>query len=280
LATQLGHLLLADRTAAKVRALGGQTRGFPLDQSLVDSLLDEVDAREAGVDAMVCFDIGRLHLEGQDFAGTLRWLEGVDIPSARNNRALALFHLDRVGEAVDAFLANWQRDPDNLYALGWAARLRLYQDDATGAEGLCTPLAASTACRLDDALPQIETLLMLGADQAAWKAFERARAQDCFDGRDDITGAVLRHLGACAACRLGNSADARHGWHAALGAQSDFALASINLDPSSEAATQARLPVIFELHHLLPMTWTTALFADKTDGAGEIARLTASNAYL
>jgi hypothetical protein len=67
---------------------------------------------------MVCFDIGKLHLEGQDFAGTLRWLEGVDIPPARNNRALALFHFDRVGESLDAFLSNWQRDPANLHALG------------------------------------------------------------------------------------------------------------------------------------------------------------------
>jgi hypothetical protein len=33
------------------------------------------------------------------------------------------------------------------------------------AQGLCTPLAASSARRRDDALPQIETLLMLGADQ-------------------------------------------------------------------------------------------------------------------
>ena len=279
-ATKLGHLLLAERTAAKVRALGAETPGFPFDPSLQEALLDEADAREAGVDAMVCFDIGKLHLEGQDFAGALRWLEGVDVAPARNNRALALFHLDRVGEALDAFLANWQRYPDNLYALGWAARLRLYQGDATGVEGLCTPLAASDARRLGDALPQIETLLMLGANQAAWEAFEHACTQDWFDDRDDIAGAMLCHFGACAACRLGNSEDARHWWHAALGEKSDFALAGTNLNPSSEAAIQARLPVIFDLHHLLPMAWTTALFADKTDGVGEVATLTASNAYL
>jgi len=75
-----------------VRALGGKTPGFPFDPSLTASLLDEAGARGAGVDALVCFDIGKLHLEAQDFAGTLRWLEGVDIPPARNNRALALFH--------------------------------------------------------------------------------------------------------------------------------------------------------------------------------------------
>jgi hypothetical protein len=130
----------------------------------------------------------------------------------------------------------------------------LYQGDATGAEGLCTPLAATGARRLDDALRQIETLLMLGANQAAWDAFEHARMQGWLDGRDDIAGAMLRHFGACAACRLGNIEDARQRWHAALGAQSDFALTSPNLDPSSEAAIEARLPVILDLHHLLPMT--------------------------
>ncbi len=279
-ATILGHLMLADRTAARVRALGGQTPGFPLDPSLVDSLLDDVGAREAGVDAMVRFDIGRVHLESRDFAGTLRWLDGVEVPAARNNRALALFHLDRVDEALDLFVANSQQDPDNLFALAWAARLRLYQGDATSARGLSTPLAATAARRPDDALPQIETLLMLGEDQGAWEAFGRARAQDWFDTRSDVTRAMLWHFGACAACRLGNIEDARQWWHAALGAKSDFALASTNLDPSSDMATESRLPSIYDGHHLLPHAWTKALLADKTDGPGEIDKLTASNAYL
>jgi len=279
-ASRLGHLLLADQTAQKVRALGGQTPGFPLDPAVTDSVLGELGVPQTGVDAMVRFDIGRLHLEGGDFAGTLRWLDDIDISPARNNRALALFHLDRVDEALAAFLANWEREPKNLFALAWAARLRLYQGDANGAQGLCTPLAASTASRLDDALPQIEVLLLLGHDQAAWDAFARTRTQAWFETRAHAAGAMLRHLGACAACRLGNVEDARHWWQAALSVEPDFTLASPNLSPSSEAATLARLPTIFESHHVLPSTWTTALFADKADGAGQLDALTASNAYL
>jgi len=280
LAISLGHLLLADRTAAKVRELGGQTPGFPLDSALTRSFLEELGAPDASLDAVVRFDIGRLHLEGQDFAGALRWLDGVDIPPARNNRALALFHLDRIDEARDAFLTNWERHPDNLFALGWAVRLRLYQGDATGALGLCTPLATSDARRPDDALAQVAVLLLLRQDQAAWDAFERARDQEWFDRHGDRTRAMVRHVGACAASRLGNDDAARRWWQAASDMGPDLALADANLDAAGDASSPSRWPGIFEYDNTLPNVWIKALREDRAGGAGMLDTLSASNAYL
>lgn len=278
-AARHGRLLLADWTAEKVRALGGRTPGFPLDPGLIETLVGQLGAPDADVDAMVRSEIGRLHLEAKDFAGTLHWLDGVEIPSARNNRALALFHLDRAAEALTVFLANWEREPGNVFALAWAARLRLYQGAAAGARALAAPLAAADARHFEDALPQIETLLMLGEDQAAWSAFERARAKDWFDGAADLQRATLHHLGASAACRLGDLDAARQWWRAALDATADFTPARHNLSPSADLAIASRLPCIFERDYL-PLAWSTALFADETNGIDQLDRLTAANCYL
>ena len=204
-----GHLMLAERTARRVRELGGETPGFPLDPSLVEAMLVLPDGGRASAETMERFDIGKLHLEGQDFAGALRWLEGLEPQPARNNWALALFHLGQTQEALDAFLANWQADTGNLFALGWSARLRLYRGDEAGAEGLCTPLAAASARRMEDALLQLDALLLLQQDRLAWEAFERASRSDWFDLAGGVEGAILHHYGACAACRLKRGEDAK-----------------------------------------------------------------------
>ncbi len=279
-ATALGHVMLAERIARKVRDLGGETPGYPLDPALKDVMLVLPDGTRASADAMERFDIGKMHLEGNDFAGAMYWLEGLELPPARNNRALAIFHLDRVGEAQDAFLSNWQLDPENLFALGWALRLRLYRGDDTGARGLSTPLAAATARRLEDALAQVDALLLLQQDQLAWDAFERSTKSDWFDPGTGISGAMLRHFGACAACRLGKSADARRWWQGALAVYPELKLAGANLNQFDRDGKPPSFPQLFETHQSLPIAWTTALRASKQDATAELEALTASNAYL
>ena len=64
------------------------------------TLLKLADGTKTCVEDMERFDIGKLHLDGQDFAGALRWLDGLDLLPARNNRALALFHLSRIDDAL------------------------------------------------------------------------------------------------------------------------------------------------------------------------------------
>ena len=279
-AVALGHFMLAERTAHKVRELGGHTRGFPLAQTLKETMLVMPDGTRASIEDLERFDIGKLHVEGHDFAGALRWLEGLPLLPARNNRALALFHLDRIDDALDAFMASWQVDAENLFALGWAVRLRLYRGDDTGARGLCTPLAASTARRLDDAIPQLDALLLLQQDQLAWDAFERSTHSDWFGPGEGRTGATLRHLGACAARRLGKRADARRLWQEALEADSDFDLARSNLGLFRREGQTPALPMVFELHQALPMIWTQTLRGGEADAIAALDTLSAANAYL
>ena len=141
LAVEGGHLFLAERTAARARALGAATLAFPLDAKSRDDLLLQPDGSRATPTEMEQFDIGKLHLDGHDFVGAIRELDGVGIAPARNNLALGLFHLGRIEEALAAFMNAWQADPDNLYALGWVLRLRLWRGDEDGARGLAVPLA-------------------------------------------------------------------------------------------------------------------------------------------
>ena len=238
------------------------------------------DGTRTSVEDMERFDIGKLHLEGQDFRGAVRWLDGLDVLPARNNRALALFHLQRIDDALEAFMASWQADPENLFALGWATRLRLYRGDDTGARGLCTPLAAATARRLDDALPQFDALLLLRQDELAWEAFERVTTSGWFPHGTGLGDALLRHFGACAASRLGK----RRGGPPPLAGgpenQAGCQAGRCQLGLSERAEQRSRRSHRVEVHQALPITWTEALRTRTDDAAPALDAMTASNAYL
>jgi tetratricopeptide (TPR) repeat protein len=280
LAIESSHLMLAERTALRVRALGGDVPGFPIDPAIRSSLLMGPDGTQASEEELVRFDIGQLHLQAQDFAGAVHWLEGVRIVPARNNHALALFYLGRIEDAHDAFMDGWKADADNLFALGYLVRLRLYRGDEAGARGLCTPLAAAKARRLDDAVPQIDALLLLGQDQAAWEAFESAQHSGWRDEGSDISLAALQHFGACAAARLGKGALARRLWREASDMPAGLTLPGVNLGLFDRDAQAPAYPAAWDLYQALPHTWINTLRAQHKKPDPVLDSLRASNAYL
>ena len=169
-----GHTCLADRLAARGRDLGAVTRDSRFPSGCQAEVLRQPDGSLASLEDMARFEIGKLHLDAHDFAGAACELDGVAMTPARNNRALALFHLGRIEAALTAALDAWQQDPGNLFALGWALQLRLYRGDETGARGLAVPLAQAEARRIEDAHAQTLALLLIWEDQAAWDAFDRS----------------------------------------------------------------------------------------------------------
>ncbi len=281
-AYQRQALMLSERVAAKVRELGGDTPGFPFDPELKETFRSLPDGTLADEDDMVRFDIGKLYLDDRDFAGTVRWLEGLEQTPARNNHAIALFHLGRIDEALAAFMEAWRADEGNLLALGWVLKLRFYQGDETGARGLATPLAAATARRQEDLQSQLDGLLLPRQDQAAWDAFERARRSDWFGaGPRDHTAALLRNSAACAACRLGKREDARRLWRKALEIVPELKVATNNLDLLGKDDYTAGFPEVFDSYQVLPITWMESLFSeDQARLATRLSELTATNAYL
>lgn len=276
----LGHLMLADRTARRLAELGVETEGFPLPEEIKQQLLGAPDGTRVSGDEMELFDIGKLHLEARDFDGVLRWLEGVSLISARNNRALALFHLGRTVDALAAFLESWQADPDNLYALGWALQLRLYLGDESGAKGLATPLRSASARRSEDGVGQLNGLLLLREDQPAWEIFEGAQASDWDSGEISPTDAQWNHLGACAACRLGDERAARQLWQKALEIHPNQQSVLRNLETLRTSRAAFTTPEGFETSQLLPIGWIDALRAGVRDLSGPLDALDASDLYL
>jgi tetratricopeptide (TPR) repeat protein len=281
LAVDRGHLVLADHTAARVRGLGTATPGFPLAPETRAELMLQPDGSQATSEELERFDIGKLHLEAHDFAGAVRALHGVAITPARNNCALALFHLDRIEESLNAFMDAWQADPGNLFGLGWALRLRLYRGDEIGARGLAVPLAQAEARRLEDAQAQVLTLLFMREDQAAWDAFERSERAD-WAGRDvGPLAAAWRHLGACAASRLGRRDQARTLWRQAKALHAGLDAADVNLAAMARDAAPPAFPELLDRGQALPFAWIEDLRAGGTAGLdARVDRLSASDAYL
>jgi tetratricopeptide (TPR) repeat protein len=279
-AKRRGHLMLAERTAQQVRALGGSTPGFPLTEAVKERLLHSPDGRIPTQAQMERFDIGKVYLEGGQFEAAVQAFSALDELSANNNRAMALYHLGRIDEAADVFMAGWQADSDNLLALGWLVRLRLYRGDSAGAEGLCTPLAATTARRLEDALGQQSGLLLMRQYQAAWDAFERIRdaawlTQDASPG-----SAMLLNFAACAASRVGRADEARDLWRESRRVAPGLRLAQANLDALAEDGQGQTFPVIFDISFGPPSNWLSALRATPSAAEARLDRLTAANAYL
>jgi len=195
-------------------------------------------------------------------------------------------HPQRVDEALGNFIDTWQAHPDDLFALSRAIQLRLYRGDEPGALGLCTPLAAAVPLRVDHALAQLQALLLMQQNEAAFQAFRAALHLDWEDVATGRAGARLRHYGACAACRLGQRRQARRRWHEALyilrreelDLDPDASLAQANISELERAAGPPAFPQALTVQTLFPVQDVSIprdLERDvKLDAIG------ASNAYL
>lgn len=151
---------------------------------------------------------------------------------------------------------------------------RMVGDDA-GAREHSVPLAAATAGRAEDGAPQLETLLLLRQDRPASDAFERARPGDRPASDLGMSGALLWHLGACAACRLGRVEEGRRRWQEALKIEPGLAIARANLD--TVGGTSIGLPEVVPPLHAFPAAWTSP------GGKGDAVRAEdpgASSAFL
>ncbi len=282
-----GYLLLADQVAERVRALGGGQglTNFPLSDEIKTTLYTAIDGTRVDGEMMVEFDRARLYMNGFDFAQALRRLEGLDLPSARNNRITCLFHLERIDEALAVALESWRQDDDNLYALGWAASLRLYQGDVEGANGLSTRLAMMTARRVDEALPQLIALLLLDQPEAAWEAYRRVVEAPWWEGIQELTTTIMTHLGACAAARSGELKQARRLWQEIEQASPGFAMAATNRLAAAAADAETLLPAALEMHNALPVGRLNALRAQvqahqPKQAEQNLFGISASSAYL
>ncbi|WP_295579469.1 hypothetical protein [uncultured Lamprocystis sp.] len=275
------HLFLANRVADQLRDLGALAGSALPDIANLDALLEQPDGSRATRAQMEQFDIGKLYLEANDFAGAVRALDGLALTSARNNRAVAFFHQDRIAEALACFLDAWQHDQGNLFALGWALRLRLYQGDETGVRALVAPLAQVQARRVEDAYGQLSGLLLIREDQAAWEAFAGADQAAWINSETDPLVTERLNLGAGAASRLGQAEQAAALWRQTLERAPHHAAAEENLAILERDGGPPAHPALFNWTHVLPIDWVNRLrAADPASVDTCFDELSATDTYL
>jgi tetratricopeptide (TPR) repeat protein len=293
LAADLDLPLLAERAGAEARRLGGKTPGFPLTPDELEALLAQPDGSRATPEELMRLELGELHLEAGDYAAALAAFEGLPLAAAQADRAVALFHLQRIDEALAGFEEASRLDPSSLHSLTWARRLRLFLGDEPGARALGARLAECRPSNSHEAIAQIDSLLLVGDDRAAWDAFLRALAEDGAgdgDGAEDEAaaqrGARLRHRGGAAAARLGMEREALAHWREALELDPELESVEDLLDESQESGRVPPWPEVMESVLLLPDGWLKALEeADEADEAldaheADLPALAAADAYL
>jgi tetratricopeptide (TPR) repeat protein len=282
-AMETQYALLAYRAAQRLAALNHSAVPPPLERNsaILEEILRQPDGSQVTLEVMEQFEVGKLHMDAQDFTGALRELEGLAFTPARNNRALSLFHLGRTEEALTAALDAWQQDPGNLFALGLAVQVRLYRGDETGARGLLVPLGQAEARRLEDAQAQLAALLLLREDQAAWDAFERSNQASWVGEATGVLEAIRLLYGGSAASRLGRGDQARALWKQALAQYPGFPAARENLDTLVRDGVPPAYPTLFDLGQILPLGAVNALTQGGPEGLdGRFKRLRISNTYL
>ncbi len=143
------------------------------------------------------------------------------------------------------------------------------------------PLGRAEPSRIEDAHGQLLGLLLIGADQAAWDAFGRARSADWAAYAGDHLVREWLQLGGGAAARVGAVEEARTLWLHALKHKPALVAAVENIAEWEQRGQTQTCPALFEWHQVLPLGWFQGLHeANARELDARISGLTASNAYL
>lgn len=182
-----GYVALYGRALQRLSALDGES-DFQLPENIA-SALGPLSFEQAEA-----IDLSRMHLADDNPAAAIAVLQGVDHPSAHNNIALAWFVSGDVAQAVSVIEANWQADPDNLFALDSVVRWRCWSQGLDRCLGFVAPLRHTTPRRAEDAIAQISALRFLGEDQAAWLAWQNCDKAPYWKGASNDLRAIFADL--------------------------------------------------------------------------------------
>jgi tetratricopeptide (TPR) repeat protein len=210
-----------------------------------------------GADAL---ELATLHEEVQS------WLDQGKYPQARQVAEQLLRRkpdfvpaLNNLGEAYfregqpDQALATAQRvldvAPDNFHALSNLTRYLVLGGRVLEAQTWAERLKAVTSASPDVSVKKAEALSFLGDDQGVLDAFHGAERAGRASQAND---ALLAHLAAVAACRLGREDEARRYWRQALKQMPGLALAQANLDDLDQPVGKRHAPWAFDVASWVP----------------------------
>jgi tetratricopeptide (TPR) repeat protein len=170
---------------------------------------------------------------------------------ALNNMGEALFRLGRMEAAVDAAKRALAVDPDNVHSLANLTRYLYLGVRQEEARQTAERLKALRAERGDRWVKVAEALATLGDDQGILDALADAERSPHF-ARSDPDNALLYHLAAVAAMRLGREAEAREHWKRALELDPKFEFAKENLGDLKKPVGERHAPWFYESNYWLP----------------------------
>jgi len=178
---------------------------------------------------------------------------------AYNNGADACWNDGRISQAIDLTQRHLVFDPDNVYALSNLAHFLCVTGKVDEALRHGERLKILAPLTRDHAIKRVEALAWLGDDAGVMAMLEPALRMTGGSGADD--DALLHHLTAVAAFRLGREDDACNHWQAALSAVPEFEFARANLEDLKKPARDRNLPWLFSINYFLPRKVVDELMA-------------------
>jgi tetratricopeptide (TPR) repeat protein len=169
---------------------------------------------------------------------------------AINNLGEAHFREGRIEEALAAARRVLQQDPDNFHALANLARYLCLSGRAEEAQAWAQQLKSVESKSCDVWIKKAETFTCLGDHEEVLRVF--AGAQQSRDCGTDPNEAMLSHLAAVAAMRLGREKEARTYWKRALKLEPGLDVAKDNLQDLKKPVGQRHGPWPFGLNQWIP----------------------------
>ncbi|MCI0638160.1 MAG: tetratricopeptide repeat protein [Gemmataceae bacterium] len=172
-----------------------------------------------------------------------------DFIPALNNLSMVQELVGRLPDAITTAQRALTLEPDNTHALSNLGRLCYFAGRTEEARAHAERLKSLRKGR-DLYVKRAELLAILGDDEGVWETLQQARKAGDLDSGDNA--ALLHHLGAAAAGRLGKDADAIANWRRALDIQANFDIASENLADFRRPVGERSGPWYFNLNRWLP----------------------------
>lgn len=169
--------------------------------------------------------------------------------AAYNNGAEACFHDGRLVRAIELTQRLLAIEPDHAFALANLVRFLCAHGKLDEARRLADRLKSIKPMVKELAVKKAEALVWLGDDAGVLGAFGEGQGLAGGDGPKD--DALLCHLAAVAAFRLGREDEARDCWKSALAAVPHFELARTNLDDLKKPVRERNAPWFYSLQYFV-----------------------------
>jgi tetratricopeptide (TPR) repeat protein len=244
----------------------------------VAALEPAVNARlgEVGLDGADGLDFLARHEEMQSLLSLGRYAKAREVADkllqrrpqfapALNNAAESWFRDGRVNEAIATAQRVLAFDPQNLHALANLVRYHCALGKRDEARSYAQRLGAVTSGGTDVWVKKAEALSCLGDDQGVLDALRAAQASE--EESPPVHDALLHHLGAVAAYRLGREDEAREHWRDALRRMPGFDPARENLADLDRPPGERHAPWYYSMEQ-----WISAKVIDGLLAHVKVAR--------